>query len=113
MTSPSMTAPGRSGDCLAIRPSRSASAEGAVAGSIADVITYLKMTEKPARPPRPVPLAKLAFLRAERCTVSFYRYLYNTVGEPWIWYLRRLWSDEELSDHLSRTEIEVFVLYAA
>jgi ribosomal protein S18 acetylase RimI-like enzyme len=84
-----------------------------VAGSIGDVITYLEMTEKPVRPPRPVPLAKLALLRAERCTVSFYRYLYNTVGEPWIWYLRRLWSDEKLRDHLGRPEIEVFVLYVA
>ena len=84
-----------------------------MAGSIADVITYLEMTAKPVRAPRPVPLAKLALLRAERCTASFYRYLYNTVGEPWIWYLRRLWSDEELRDHLERAEIEVFVLYAA
>jgi ribosomal protein S18 acetylase RimI-like enzyme len=84
-----------------------------VADSIADVITYLEMTEKPARPPHPVPLAKLALLRAEHCTVSFYRYLYNTVGEPWIWYLRRVWSNEKLRDHLARPEIEVFVLYAA
>ena len=84
-----------------------------MAGSIADVITYLETTEKPARLPRPVPLAKLALLRAERCTVSFYRYLYNAVGEPWIWYLRRLWSDEKLRNHLARPEIEVFVLYAA
>ena len=84
-----------------------------MADSIADVITYLEMTEKPARQPHPVPLAKLALLRAERCTVSFYRYLYNTVGEPWIWYLRRVWSNEKLRDHLARPEIEVFVLYAA
>jgi ribosomal protein S18 acetylase RimI-like enzyme len=84
-----------------------------VADSIVDVITYLEMTEKPGRPPHPAPLAKLALLRAERCTVSFYRYLYNTVGEPWIWYLRRLWSDDKLRDHLARPEIEVFVLFAA
>ena len=84
-----------------------------MAEPIGDVITYLEMTEKPARPPRPVPLAKLALLRAERCSVSFYRYLYNTVGEPWIWYLRRVWSDDQLRDHLGRPEIEVFVLYAA
>lgn len=84
-----------------------------MAATIADVITYLEMTGKPVRAPRPVPLARLALLRAERCTVSFYRYLYNTVGEPWIWYLRRLWNDERLRDHLARAEIEVFVLYAA
>ena len=29
-------------------------------------------------------------MRAEDCTVSFYRYLYDTVGEPWLWFERRL-----------------------
>ena len=38
----------------------------------------------------PAPLDKLALMRAEHCTVSFYRYLYDTVGEPWLWFERRL-----------------------
>jgi GNAT superfamily N-acetyltransferase len=84
-----------------------------VTQGLTDVITYLEMTEKPARSSRATPHAKLALLRVEHCTPSFYRYLYNTVGEPWIWYLRRLWSDTELRDHLARPEIEVFVLYVA
>jgi GNAT superfamily N-acetyltransferase len=84
-----------------------------VTDGLADVITYLEMTEKPGRLLRPTPHAKLALLRAEHCTVSFYRYLYSTVGEPWIWYLRRLWSDAQLGDYLARPEIEVFVLYVA
>jgi ribosomal protein S18 acetylase RimI-like enzyme len=50
-------------------------------------------------------------MRAERCPLSFYRYLYVTVGEPWLWYLRRLWSDERLRAHLDRDETEIFVLY--
>jgi GNAT superfamily N-acetyltransferase len=51
-------------------------------------------------------------MRAERCTVSFYRYLYNTVGERWVWFERRLWSDEALANYLKRPEIEVSVLHA-
>jgi GNAT superfamily N-acetyltransferase len=84
-----------------------------VTEDLVDVITYLEMTARPARLPCPVPLTKLALLRAEHCTASFYRYLYSTVGEPWVWYLRRLWNDAKLQDHLARPDIEVFVLYAA
>ncbi|HUC66854.1 MAG TPA: GNAT family N-acetyltransferase [Stellaceae bacterium] len=76
-----------------------------------DTITYLEMTARPQRPPLPAPQGKLALLRAERCTVSFHRYLYNTVGEPWLWYVRRGWSDEQLRLWLSRPEIELFVLH--
>lgn len=76
-----------------------------------DTITYLEMTARPQRPPLPAPHGKLALLRAERCTVSFYRYLYNTVGERWLWYVRRGWSDEQLQLWLSRPEIELFVLH--
>jgi GNAT superfamily N-acetyltransferase len=81
-------------------------------GKLADTITYLEMTAKPMRLPIPIPAAKLALMRAERCTVSFYRYLYNTVGEAWLWYELRLWPDEKLAERLARPEIEVFVLYA-
>ncbi|MDB5408161.1 MAG: family N-acetyltransferase, partial [Rhodospirillales bacterium] len=63
-------------------------------GKLEDVITYLEMTSRPPRPKLPTPAGTLALMRAERCTVSFYRYLYNTVGEPWVWFERRKWSDE-------------------
>lgn len=79
---------------------------------LSDVVTYLEMTAKPARPPAPVPAAKLALMRAERCTVSFYRYLYKVVGEPWLWYERRIWSDAQLAELLARPEVETYVLYA-
>ena len=81
-------------------------------GKLADTVTYLEMLEKPVRPPAPIPAAKLALMRAERCTVSFYRYLYNTVGEPLLWYERLLWSDTRLAEHLARPELEIYVLYA-
>ena len=76
-----------------------------------DTITYLEMLERPARPRVPAPLDKLALMRAESCTVSFYRYLYNTVGEPWLWFERRLMGDDALSVLISKPAIEIFVLY--
>src|SRR5262252_2070170 len=76
-----------------------------------DVITYLEMLERPAGRRVPAPLEKLALMRAESCTVSFYRYLYNTVGEPWLWFERRLIDDATLAAHISKPTIEIFVLY--
>jgi GNAT superfamily N-acetyltransferase len=78
---------------------------------LTDTVTYLEMPTKPPRVPLPVPAARLALMRAEPCTVSFYRYLYAAVGEPWLWFVRRQWSDDRLRQWLARTEIEVSVLH--
>jgi GNAT superfamily N-acetyltransferase len=76
-----------------------------------DVITYLEMFAHPAGPRVHAPVGKLALMRAEECTVSFYRYLYETVGTPWLWFERRLMGDEELAEFLADEKIEIFVLY--
>ena len=76
-----------------------------------DTITYLEMLERPAGRRVPAPLDKLALMRAEDCTVSFYRYLYDTVGEPWLWFERRIIDDVDLASQIHRPSIEIFVLY--
>ena len=76
-----------------------------------DVITYLEMHIRPTAPPVPAPLGKLALMRAEDCTVSFYRYLYETVGTPWLWYERRLLDDAALAAQIGKPTTEIFVLY--
>jgi GNAT superfamily N-acetyltransferase len=76
-----------------------------------DVITYLEMLARPAPRRIPAPLEKLALMRAENCPVSFYRYLYNTVGEPWLWFERRLIDDATLAAQIGKPTIEIFVLY--
>ena len=76
-----------------------------------DVITYLEMLERPAGRRVPAPLDKLALMRAENCTVSFYRYLYDNVGERWLWFERRLVDDAALAALISKPTIEIFVLY--
>lgn len=81
------------------------------AGKLPDTITYLEMTAKPLRLPRPAPAAKLALMRAERCTPSFYRYLYIQVGEPWLWFERRVIDDTALAAQIHKPAIEIFVLY--
>ena len=76
-----------------------------------DTITYLEMLARPAGRRAPVPFDKLALMRAENCTASFYRYLYNTVGEPWLWFERRLIDDGALATLIHQPTIEIFVLY--
>src|ERR1700722_7087820 len=43
--------------------------------------------------------------------VPFYRYLYNTVGEPWMWWRRRLLNDSDLQKLLWSPNTRVYVLY--
>ena len=76
-----------------------------------DTITYLEMLERPAGRRVPAPLDKLALMRAEACSVSFYRYLYDTVGEPWLWFERRMIDDAAVAAQIHRPTIEIFVLY--
>jgi GNAT superfamily N-acetyltransferase len=76
-----------------------------------DTITYLEMLERPAGRRVPTPLDKLALMHSESCTVSFYRYLYETVGEPWLWFERRIIDDAALAEQIHQPTIEIFVLY--
>ncbi|MCC3304910.1 GNAT family N-acetyltransferase [Sneathiella sp. HT1-7] len=74
-------------------------------------ITFLEMTERQNAAPPPPPAIPHAIIRAETPTVSFYRYLYNTVGRDWGWIDRRLVPDAELEEILQAETTEVYVLY--
>ena len=78
------------------------------------VITYLEMTARPVRPTVPAPAGeKLAVLRVEAPTVPYYRYLYQRVGDPLIWYERKLLSDEELTKIIADPKVEIYVPYVS
>jgi GNAT superfamily N-acetyltransferase len=69
------------------------------------------MRAHPGGPRVHPPPGKIALIRVESCSVSFYRYLYQAVGEPWLWYVRREWDDAMLAALLERETNEIFVLY--
>jgi len=75
------------------------------------VVTYMEMTAPSTRPTIPTPAGKLALLRAENPPLGFYRYLYNTVGEPWFWIDRRKLDDAVLSAIIGDPKVEIYVLY--
>ncbi|WP_419730066.1 GNAT family N-acetyltransferase [Lichenicola sp.] len=53
-----------------------------------------------------------ALVRLEAPTVGFYRYLYNTVGNDYCWWLRRMTPDAELAALLAHPGVGIYVLYA-
>lgn len=78
-------------------------------GKLTARITHLEMRAPPAQRV-PVPLGpRLALMRAQAMPLHFYRYLYEQVGKPHHWLLRRNIADAELAEaiHNDRTVIEV------
>lgn len=76
------------------------------------VVTYLEMTARPTRPSVPMPLGNYALLKLEEPPVDYYRYLYNTIGEPWFWYERREMEDVALEAAIRDPNVEIYVLHA-
>ena len=74
-------------------------------------VTSLEMLSRPTRPPAPTPAMRLALMRLDPPTVSFYRHLFNTVGGPWNWYSRRFMTDDELSAIILHPKVEITVAY--
>ena len=78
--------------------------------TIAVTVTFLRMEHPPSTPPLGIP----GFTRTERVvrpTVAFYRYLYNTVGADYVWWLRRVTPDDELARMLNHSSTSIHVLF--
>jgi GNAT superfamily N-acetyltransferase len=87
--------------------------DGVAKGSLRVTVTYLEMESGPAGPPLPAPHGeKLALMRLEQPTLSFYRYLYDTIGEPWLWYARHKLATNVLEEIITDPRVEILVLYA-
>ena len=74
-------------------------------------VFYLEMLTPGQQSLPPLPDGCM-ILHALRPPVSFYRYLYNTIGQAYHWYSRGKLSDAELAAVLSDPRNEVHVLYA-
>lgn len=80
-------------------------------GRLDITVTHLETTNRPDRLPAVTPPRGSTLLRATQPPVSFYRYLYDTVGGPWLWYERRAMDDETLIGHIHDPDVEIYVLY--
>jgi len=77
---------------------------------IAVTVTFLKQQSPPTGVARPLP-ADTTLVRLPRPTVAFYRYLYDTVGAPYVWWLRRTMPNAELTSLLASPGVSIHVLY--
>ncbi len=60
------------------------------------VTTYLEMVAPPKREKiRPKPDG-LEIVHLPKVPIHFYRYLYNTLSEPWVWWERKRQTDDEI-----------------
>jgi len=73
--------------------------------------TYLEMLTNPERVVQP-PREGLAVVHAEKPTVAYYRFLYDTVGRDYDWTSRKKLSDAELTALLNDPRLEVHILMA-
>ena len=94
------------------RPQASvASAAQVPAGKLAMVVTYLQMHTRPPGLFLPQRAEALSIIRARRPTVSYYRYLYDTVGADWMWFERHQLNDRELATIIQDPRVGVYVMY--
>jgi GNAT superfamily N-acetyltransferase len=71
-------------------------------------VVFLRMTRPAPRPP--VVLPKGVTITRERLDVASYRALYNEIGAPWLWWLRRVMPDDMLARHLSAPTVAIHLL---
>ncbi len=71
-------------------------------------VTFLRMNSRPVVTPAALPAP--ATVRRESLDVPGYRALYDTVGGPWLWWLRRIMPDALLARHLASPHVAVHVL---
>lgn len=73
-------------------------------------VTFLRMDRRPLAPAPHLP-ADTRIEQALHCSAMFYRYLYFTVGQPYVWWLRRTLNDAQLLEILRSPTVSVHVLY--
>ncbi len=77
---------------------------------IAVTVTFLRQDQRPVFGATGLPEDTRLSL-VQKPTVAFYRFLYNTVGADYVWWLRRTVPDRELGDLLATPGIWLHVLY--
>ncbi len=78
-------------------------------GKIASVVTYLEMTAPPGE--RPVPDRQdLSLEKVDAPGLDWYRGIYRTIGENWLWFTRLQMEDRALHIILESDHTEVYIL---
>jgi len=76
---------------------------------IAVNVTFLRQDRPSDLPAPPLP-SDSTLVRVTNPSVGFYRYLYNTVGARYAWWLRRAMPDSEIAAMLANPAVSLHVL---
>ncbi len=76
------------------------------------VITYLKLTNRHMDNEFELPagMNNAILTHVSNMDVGFFRYLYNNVGEKYLWWEKRIISDQELFKYINRNGMEFHIL---
>ncbi len=80
-------------------------------GKLRMIVTFLEMTSPPRRPRSLKRFENTSILRAHHPSVKFYRFLYDAVGEKWMWFERKSLDDEQLKRIIKNPKVHIYVLY--
>ena len=72
-------------------------------------VTFLRQDSPPRSPPTALPV-DCTLGRVRQPSVALYRYLYNTVGAAYLWWLRRTLPDSEIAIMLAAPGVSLHVL---
>jgi GNAT superfamily N-acetyltransferase len=81
------------------------------AGKVAAVVTSLEMFARPQLRPAPAEL-QLSLRHVERPALDWFRQLFRSVGEDWLWFSRLAMPDAVLAAIIHDPRVEVSVLMA-
>jgi hypothetical protein len=87
------------------------SQSGAKPRRVPMTVTFFEMTSRPSALPPPSPRGRHAILKAEMPTPHFYRYLYDTIGGPYLWVDRQKLAPDALALVLHHPDNALYVLY--
>lgn len=77
-------------------------------GKIANVVTYLTMTEKPDWTNAPMKRSGLKLRQQRKFDLNQYRALFRDVGEDWLWSSRLAYDDAKLASRIHADNVELF-----
>ena len=75
-------------------------------------VTFLRMDRAPAASSPGLP-TDYQVVVVQSPTVAFYRYLYDTVGAGYVWWLRRTMPDDELAMLLRDPRVSIYACCTA
>lgn len=80
-------------------------------GKVELITWHLEMFAPPQRDKVRSKPEGLEIFQIKETPIHFYRYLYTTIGSPWVWWERRIQSDEVIKQELHDPKFDFYVPY--